>query len=59
MSRVLNVYLEYDLVGQLQYDQGQMSFEYAKTWLKKTTAIEVASLIKKRCEKVGRQFGAT
>lgn len=42
MSRLLNVYLEYDLVGQLQYDVGQMSFAYTKTWLKKTTAIPLS-----------------
>lgn len=33
MAQTLNVYLHYDLVGQLILDEGQMVFAYSNDWL--------------------------
>src|SRR2546425_13355741 len=39
MSRILDVYLQRDLVGHLkQDDDGRMIFNYAKSWLQNPTA---------------------
>jgi serine/threonine-protein kinase HipA len=56
MARTLDVYLHSDLVGHLtQDDEGDMSFQYAESWLTNRAAIPLSHSLPPRAERFRRK----
>ena len=56
MARTLDVYLNTDLAGHLtQDDDGDMSFRYAESWLKKAGAVPLSHSLPLRAERFPRK----
>jgi len=56
MARTLDVYLHTDLVGHLtQDDDGDMSFQYAESWLQRTGAVPLSHSLPLRPERFRRK----
>src|SRR5215472_690875 len=56
MARTLDVYLHTDLVGHLtQDDDGDMSFRYAESWLKRAGAVPLSHSLPLRAERFPRK----
>ena len=56
MARTLDVYLHSDLVGHLtQDDDGDMSFEYAESWLQRAGAVPLSHSLPLRKERFRRK----
>jgi HipA-like protein len=56
MARTLDVYLHTDLVGHLtQDDDGDMSFQYADSWLQRTGAVPLSHSLPLRPERFRRK----
>lgn len=56
MARTLDVYLHTDLVGHLtQDDDGDMSFQYAESWLQRARAVPLSHSLPLRTERFRRK----
>lgn len=54
MARALDVYLHTDLIGHLmQDDDGEMSFQYAESWLQGVGAVPLSHSLPLRAERCG------
>lgn len=55
MAKTLNVYLRYDLVGQLMLDEGQMVFAYSNDWLASSNAVPLSQSLPLQKERFSRK----
>ena len=56
MARTLDVYLHTDLVGHLtQDDDGDVSFQYAESWLQRAEAVPLSHSLPLRAERFRRK----
>lgn len=56
MAKTLNVYLHYDLVGQLMLDEGQMVFAYSSDWLDSPNAVPLSQSLPLQKERFSRKI---